>query len=624
MNIIYNDLYKNIYGKKINESTVTDISNGNTSSVAKIKNFPMYATAVNKIVEVDLGDIVNCVNDAIAKLSTEYPFMYKYIKWSRPQYVLGDPGDKRVTHKTMAVDNEGNLWMNVHFIYNSLNCDVDKIFGILFHELMHNFLNHLERASKVKSEAEMEDLYRLSESLGENEHAKQNICMDYEVNGNMVADGVVSANFWKELRGCFDEKYIGKMWEEIYYSDGNELLTNYLKANKQLLPKEYFEIVDAILEAMKVLRNPKSTEKEKDIAKSKVEDLLMKLTGDTTRTKMSIRKALQKLQGTRIKEVGEIGPYLKDVVDDLMVSPRNMGTGELRKFTEHVNTLGNEMLDQIDGIANEFENLNKNTLEKDIYDFAGSLIDGVSEISKNKDITAVEMEEITDNIIYNIDKLLSDNIKKKKLAEEKKKRDAERAKKKEELRKKKIEELKKRHNLYMYSRKLEDLSVIQQHGRMSDATANEIDKVNDIVKKLLDEDTVEKTKVAIEKIGLPVFENAFDSISDLLYKDLSKLRNDKVIISVDDKFLKECCEKFKKDNISIFKSYIDGISNTLLIGKIKNAITSIRRIGKLLHTQKRTRPTKDYREGYNDEYKKLHQIYKELGEKGLKKYLGIQ
>ena len=74
----------------------------------------------------------------------------------------------------------------------------------------------------------------------------------------------------------------------------------------------------------------------------------------------------------------------------------------------------------------------------------------------------------------------------------------------------------------------------------------------------------------------------------------------------------------------MFKSFTDGLGETELVSKIKIAISSIRRIGKLLHTQKRTRPTKDYREGYNDEYKKLHQIYKELGEKGLKKYLGIQ
>ena len=215
MNSVYNDIYKKIYGDKLFESVI-DSSAGNTEAILKQGTYPMYVDALGKVVDVDLKVIVNAVNSALGNLASEYDFMYKYIKWSRPMYVLGDPSDKRVIHKTMAVDNKGNLWMNVHFIYNNLDCDKDKIFGILFHELMHNFLNHIERAKDVKSAEDMESLYRISPKLFSNEHLKQNICMDYEVNCNMVADGVVSKDFWKEFGGCFDEKYFGKIvrvWE---------------------------------------------------------------------------------------------------------------------------------------------------------------------------------------------------------------------------------------------------------------------------------------------------------------------------------------------------------------------------------------------------------------------------
>ena len=397
MNSVYNDIYKKIYGDKLFESVI-DSSAGNTEVILKQGTYPMYVDTLGKVVDVDLKVIVNAVNSALGNLASEYDFMYKYIKWSRPMYVLGNPSDKRVIHKTMAVDNKRNLWMSVHFVYNNLDCDKDKIFGILFHELMHNFLNHIERAKDVKSAEDMESLYRISPKLFSNEHLKQNICMDYEVNCNMVADGVVSKDFWKEFGGCFDEKYFGKMWEEIYRKDGDELTKKYLESGGTKLPKEYFEIVEAIFEAMKVLRNPKSTDKEKDIAKHKLEDLILKLFGDTTKTKMTIRKRLQKLQATRIKEVGEIGPYLKSVIDDLEVSPRNMSEEDLSKFSKDVETLKGEMLKCVDEISDEFRCV-PSVLEKDIKECMDTLLAGVTEINKTKDISAERVDDITDDEI---------------------------------------------------------------------------------------------------------------------------------------------------------------------------------------------------------------------------------
>lgn len=630
MNSVYNNIYKKIYGNKLFES-VMDSTAGNIESILKRGTYPMYVDSVGKIVDVDLKKIVNAVNSALANLATEYEFMYRYIKWSTPKYVLGDPRDRRVIHKTMSVDDKGNLWLNVHFIYNNLDCDEDKIFGILFHELMHNFLNHIERAKNVKSAEDMESLYRINPKLAENEHLKQNICMDYEVNCNMVADGVVSKDFWKEFGGCFDEKYFGKMWEEIYKTDGDKLTKKYLEYSGTKLPKEYFEIVEEILKAMKVLRNPKSTDKEKDIAKHNLEDLILKLFGETTKTKMTIRKRLQKLQATRIKEIGKIGPYLKSVIDDLEVSPRNMSEEDLSNFSKDVETLRDEMLRCLDEISYEFR-YNPTILERDIKECMYTLLNGVIEINKTKDISAERIDEITDEVIYSIDKLLADNIKKKELA---KKRE-ELMREKEEEKKKKMEELMKkareRHLLKSYLRRIEDLQEIYKHTtettsgliiRLSDESYKYCGEIIRMVEPLLENITIEDTANAIKLTGLEKFKNAFDKLSLSLHKDLMRLKEDKVLFDRDKSYFDDICGRFNRDNYMLFQSFTEDKNETELISKIKIAISSIRRVGKELHRQQKVRPSEEYKRAYKEEYERLRKIYVELGEKGIRKELGL-
>lgn len=630
MNNVYNDIYRMIYGNRLYES-VTDSSSGNTETILKLGTYPMYIDALGKVADVDLKVIVNAVNSALGNLAAEYDFMYQYIKWSRPMYVLGDPRDKRVIHKTMAVDSKGNLWMNVHFIYNNLDCDKNKIFGILFHELMHNFLNHIDRAKDIKSPEDMASLAIVSPKLVENERLKQNLCMDYEVNCNMVADGVVSADFWKEFGGMFDEKYFGKMWEEIYHTDGDMLTRKYLEFGGTKLPDEYFEIVKAILEAMKVLRDPKSTDKDKDIAKHKLEDLIMKLTGDTSKSKMTIRKRLQKLQATRVKEIGEIGPYLKSIIDDLVVSPRNMTAEDLDKFAKDVEVLKGEMLKCIDEISDEFH-CRPDSLEKDINNCMDTLIDGVTKINKNKSLSAEEVDAIVDDVIYSIDRLLADNIKKKELA---KKRE-ELMREKEEERKRKMEEMAKkareRHILKSYLNRIKDLQEIHSHSsktstgviiRLSDESFKHCNDIIRMVEPLLENATIEDTAKAIEMTGLERFRDAFKKLSSSLYSDLMRLKEDKVLIDRDKSFFEDICGRFERDNYMLFQSFAEGLGETELISRVKIAISSIRRIGKELHRQQKVRPSEEYKRAYDEEYERLRRIYAELGEKGLRRELGL-
>lgn len=635
MNNIYGDTYKEIYGRnRLFESSIMDKSSGNTEAILKIGKYPIYVDKLRKIVDVDLKEIVNAVNSAIGELGGRYKFMYKYIQWSTPMYVLGDPRDKRVQHKTMAVDDKGNLWMNVHFIYNNLDCDSEKIFGILFHELMHNFLNHIERSKKVKSPEDMESLYRINPMLHKTEHMKQNICMDYEVNDNMVLDGVVSKKFWKELGGMFDEKFYGKTWEEIYKEFGDELTKKYMESGGTKLPEEYFKIVEAIIKAMRVLRNPKSTDREKDIAKHELEDLLAELFGIKKDEKLSIRaelqKMLRKLQKTSIKELGEIGQYLKSVIDDLNVSPRNMSDEDLNKFLEDVEKLKNEMSSYYLDIAKVFGCI-PTTLLKDIEECMDKLSSGVTELNKNKSLSKDEVNDIVDEIVYSIKKLLADNIKKKELAKEREKL----LKEKEEERKKKMEEMvkkaKERHILKSYLSRIKDLQEIHNHStkssfgtivRLSDLSYEHCETIIKIVEPLIENATIEKTAEAIKSIGVEKYKDAFKKLSSSLRSDLMRLKKDKVLMDRDESFFDEICEKFEKDNCNLFESFVDGLNETLLVSKVSIAISSLRRIGKELHRQLKVRPSDEYKKAYKDEYERLRKIYVELGEKGLREELG--
>lgn len=620
MNRLYNDMYRNMYGYGMRVfEKITDPSAGNTQSILKLGKLTMYVRALDKVIDVDLKVIVNAVNGALGRLASEYSFMYDYIKRSRPMYVLANPSLKECRHKTMAVDERGNLWMNVHYIYNDLNCDKERIFGILFHELMHNFLNHIERSQKILPPEDRMSLYKMNPKLLEMEDLKQNICQDLEVNCNMVADGVVPADFWEEDFGYFDEKYFGKMWEDIYKKDGEALLKKHLKNHGEKLPEEYFEAVKAILEALKVLKDKTATERDKDIAAARLRDIMMKLFGDTKKTRMTIRRRLQKLQATDIKEIGEIGPYLKDVIDDLEVSPRNMTAEDLGKFTTDVKRLKDELVACAEEISEMFH-CNPRDLRKDAVECMDKLSDGVTTINTKKDITAEEMEDITDDIIYQIDRLLADNLKKKKLEEEKKKSDAE----KEEERKKLEEKKRKKGILSTYLTKLYDFLVIHEHDRMSDEAFEICSQIYKIVETIAKRaSTYIEVREVLESgiVDTVKLKTLFLNAEKALYDTLVRLKESGILWDGDEEFFTRITKRFNNENVQMFEALKKDINETEAASFIKIAISAIRKVGKELHRQAKMRPSEEYKEEYKKEYKRLYKVYKELGKKGLAREL---
>lgn len=615
--MVYNDLIydryniRNKQGYRLIES-VTDKSAGNKLATLRVGKIPMYVESLDKIVDVELKTIIQSVDKALGLIGSKYSFMYSYIQHCRPMYVLANPEDENCFHKTMSVDNLGNLWLNVHFIYNNLDCDVKKIFGILFHELMHNFLNHLSIGLKILPMEDRRKLKMTSEELYELEMTKQNICADMEVNCNMVADGVVTADFWKEMKGVFDKDYFGKMYEDIYRENGDELLKRYLSNGGTVLPPEYLEALKAIFEALKVLRDPNSTERDKDIASTKLRDIIEKLFGES-KTKMTIRKRLKMLQKTRIKEIGEIGPYLKKVIDDLDVSPVNMTSSDLNGFIDDVDTLKKEMERCVTKISEKFT-LDEDVFLKDNEECWTTLVDGVVRLNRETKLTYDERDEISEKIIYSISKLIADNLKKDKLKEEFERKMKELKERRKKRAEKLREEKRKKHILHNYYLRIKDMAAIYYHERLDEKSFELCNEYADLVKPLLEKEIHDINESDLTEIYVVI-----GKLKESFFENLKRLREEKILIDRDDRFFTGLVDAFYEDTKHMFDFLKEEHTETEYVSVVKIALSSLRRIGTEFHRQAKVRPSEEYKKAYYEEYKRLYKIYEELGEKGLRR-----
>lgn len=145
------------------------------------------------------SEFVNTVNFALMKFKNKHPWEYKYIQYARIVYLL----DGKVT-STMCVDVRGDLYINVEFLYSFLKMNTDYIMFILYHEAMHNILDHVQRGIKYGKKTNNKLTW-----------TEMNICADFEVNGQMVADHVCRPEDWVELRGCYDPQFKGLTFEMI-------------------------------------------------------------------------------------------------------------------------------------------------------------------------------------------------------------------------------------------------------------------------------------------------------------------------------------------------------------------------------------------------------------------------
>ena len=86
-------------------------------------------------------DIVTAVKNAIDFLASEYRTYFSFVKYNvNIIYLINCP-----QCRTMAVDANMNMYMDVLFIYKNLKMDKELIGAVIMHEIFHILYNHIER-----------------------------------------------------------------------------------------------------------------------------------------------------------------------------------------------------------------------------------------------------------------------------------------------------------------------------------------------------------------------------------------------------------------------------------------------------------------------------------------------
>ena len=199
----------------INESTEYGVE-GNAEEIYDLGEINIINIKSRDIVKVKTSDIISVVNDARLFMQKKYPYMYLFLNTYKVMYVPTFPA--RICD-TRSVDDNNNLWINMHYVYNFCAMNRDRVFGILFHEMFHIFLEHIIRFNTMFPESTRS---LMSKDVFDIANKKANIAMDYEINASMVADEIVSEDFWKIMNGLYKKDYMGKTWEDIYQNFGDK------------------------------------------------------------------------------------------------------------------------------------------------------------------------------------------------------------------------------------------------------------------------------------------------------------------------------------------------------------------------------------------------------------------
>jgi predicted metal-dependent peptidase len=129
----------------INES-VKYGQEGNAEEIYNLGEINIIDVKKNEIIKINSIDIIKVVNDAMFYMQKKYPYLHTFLNAYKVMYIPTFPSN---ICDTMCVDESNNLWINLNFVY--VNCEMkqNNVFGILFHEMFHIFLEHLVRFNKM-------------------------------------------------------------------------------------------------------------------------------------------------------------------------------------------------------------------------------------------------------------------------------------------------------------------------------------------------------------------------------------------------------------------------------------------------------------------------------------------
>ena len=567
--------------------------------IERLGEVDIYDQDKKQYIKMKPSDIIKVVVDAQYKIQRDYPYFNLFLEKCKVMYIPTFPSE--ITN-TMAVDEYSNLWMNLSFVYNECKMDSKRVFGILFHELFHIFMDHCVRFN----EKYPEDMFQGSSMQGVRKKAnmKANICMDYEVNASMVDDGIVSPDFWKRMNGLYKKEYTGKTWEELMDEVGDQEYTNWLKNNGYSLDDVELKVLEAIEKASKVLMNPNTEEEDKRFARKQLQKTLDEILGKQDRGEKTLQDTLEDLENTKLGDIGDISKRLEDVVYDLYKDPKGMSADELDKTLADMDALMDEMGENVEEISKQFGKEMGETGD-DINKARQALKDAMKKINDGN-VSRDERQDLLDAAKDSLEDIISDELAKEKLKKKREERDAKKAAER-------LERFKKHHPFRGLIILMKNFLDLREYGLVCKKTQDILEKVIDEFEPL--------TELNFDDMKKSMFKNLSDLLDDLrnsFFNDLVALIKNETILNKDEDYMNKLLDVAFDALYNALRKVID---KTIPIedrnSLVKIAIQKMRLIGKCLKTQKVWRVGDDFKEAYIKEMKRLMEIYKKGGDEAL-------
>ena len=567
-------------------------SEGNGEEIYDLGEISIPDHKTKKIVKVKTPDIIGVVNDARYHLQKKYPYLHLYLRSYKIMYIPVWPSK---ICKTMCVDGNYNLWINMSYIYNECNMDKNKVFGILFHELFHIFLEHLIRFNTMFPDSAKA---LMTKDVFDVANKKANIAMDYEINASMVADEIVSEDFWKIMNGLYKREYMGRTWEDIYQNYGDKEYREWLERNGETVSEKEMKILDAIEKATSVLKDPTATEEDKAKANRELQKTIDEILGRDRDD--DIQDILEKVKNTRMGDIGEIADRMQDVIDDLYKSPSQMTEEQFDKLLEDIDNMAREMAKNASQIAKTFDKSEKEAMN-DIKRMRNTMRKSITQMREQK-MTKADKKDIADKIKDCLEDVMTSEINKEKNAKKRKERDEKKEKERKEAIKaahplRKI--IKVLNNLIKLGEEPYDLVCPRSHTIMSD--------IVNILDNLTEKQLSEITNSDIEDLKSPL-----SKLKESLFNDLKALLDNKTILHKTEDDLHDVLDDvFGVVEKALFVHLLNpDLDDSAKASVLKTAADKLRIIGKILKTQKAWRASDEFKEGFREMRNDLMTLFK--------------
>ena len=561
----------------------------------------MYFIYKNSIIKVNTGDIIKVVNDAMFYMQKKYPYLHLFLNTCKVMYIPTFPSKMC---NSMCVDNFNNLWINMNFVYSECAMNKDRVFGILFHEMFHIFLEHLIRFNTMFPK---ETKALMSPDIWKSANKKANLAMDYEINASMVADDIVSEDFWKIMGGLYKKEYTGKTWEEIYNKYGDKEYKEWLEVNGERISDDEMKILEAIEKAAKVLKDPTSTDADKAKANKELQKTIDKILGRDRDA--DIQDVLEEMKDTQLGDIGEIRDKMQDVIEDLYKSPSKMSESQFEGLMEDIDQLADEMVKNASEIADTFKKTEDDVL-KDIENMRKTMKDSVTQM-KDKKMSKEEKKDIAEKIKDSLEDIISSDIDKKRSSEKRKERDEKKSKDRKEA-------FKKSHALRKLINVFKNLMHLgeEPYDLVCERSYEIMENIVDILDALTEVNLSEITEDDIEDLKL-----FLSQLKDSLFTDLKKLLDNKVILhKTEDDLHRVLDGVFEVVEKALFVHLLNpDLDDSAKSSVLKIAAEKLRIIGKILKTQKAWRARDDFKKGYREMRDELMSLFKKDKKAVLKK-----